>query len=126
MLSAIIWPTLALTEVLSLLLHLAKSSRESAHDALVGHLVDVGLDEESKVEDELIAHVLGVRDDDRVPKDGVLPVGGVYGYVAVAEGLTGDDVLVQNVEVDERSAGCGRVAGGGDATRRRLGDNLGA
>lgn len=100
-------PALALAQVLILLLHFAKDGGEAADDALVGDLVNVGLDEQAKVEDELVAHVLGVGDEDGVAEDGVLAVGRVDGHVAVAEGLAWDDVLLEDVKVDERSAaGC--------------------
>ena len=68
-------------------------------------MVDVGVNEEAEVEDELIALVLGVGDDDGVAQDAVLGVGRVHGEVAVAEGLAGYDVLVEDVEVDQGGAG---------------------
>ena len=46
-----------------------------------------------------------MRDDDGVTEDGVLSVRGVDGEVAVAKGLAGDDVLVENVKVDEGRLG---------------------
>lgn len=104
---------LAQAQVLVLLFHLGKSGGEAADDALVGGVVDVGLDEEAKVEDELIAQILSVRNDDGVAEDGVLAVGRVDGDVAVAKGLARDYVLVEDVKVDERRTG--RVLGGGDA-----------
>jgi hypothetical protein len=42
-----------------------------------------------------------VGDDDGEAQDGVLAVGGVDGDEAVAEGLAGDDVFLEDVEVDE-------------------------
>lgn len=99
-----------------MLLHLGKCSGETADDALVGGMVDVGLDEEAKVEDELIAQILSVRNDDGVAEDCVLAVGRVDGDVAVAKGLARDDVLLEDVKVDERRAR--RVVGDGDASRR--------
>lgn len=111
--SGSIWGLAAAAEVLVLLLHLGKGGGEAADDTLVGGVVDVGLDEEAKVEYELIAQILSVRDDDGVAEDGVFAVGRVDGDVAVAEGLARDDVLLQDVKVDE--AGAGRVFRGGDA-----------
>lgn len=117
---------LALAEILILLLHLGKGGGEVPHHALVGSLVDIGLDEDAKVEDELVAEILGVGDDDGVAEHGVLAVGRVDGYVAVAKGLAGDDVFVEDVKVDEGLA-CGEgCLGGGDASGRRLGDDFGA
>lgn len=110
-------------QVLILLLHLGKCLGQTPHDALIRRLVALGLHQQAKVEDELIAHVLCMRDDDGKPQDGVLSVGGVDGDIAVAEGLAGDDVLLQDVKVDERRP---LAVGGGDATWRSLGDDFGA
>lgn len=121
---AVVQLVLDLAEVLVLLLHLSKGGGEAADDALVGGVVDVGLDEEAKVEDELVAQVLVVGNDDGVAEDGVLAVGGVDGDVAVAKGLARDNVLLQDVKVDERRARA--RLGGGDASWGRLRDNLGA
>jgi hypothetical protein len=68
-------------------------------------MVDIGVEDEAKVEDELVAQILCVGDDDGVAEDGVLAVRGVDGEVAVAKGLAGDDVLVQDVKVDEGRLG---------------------
>ena len=112
------------TQILILLLHLGKSRGETANDALVGGGGDGCLDEQAKVEDELIAQILSVRDDDGVAENGVLSVGGVDGDVAVAKGLARDNVLLQDVKVDEgRARGCFR---GGDASWGRLRDYFGA
>lgn len=110
--------TVTLAQILILLLHFGKGGSEISHDALVGCLVYIGLDEEAKVEDELIALILGVSDDDGEAEDGVFVIGGVDGDVAVAKGLSGDDVLVQDVKVDEGLAGrsCRSCLGGGDAS----------
>jgi len=115
---------LAAAQVLVLLLHLGKGDGEASYDMLKGGVVGVGLDEQAKVEDELVALVLCVGDDDGLPEDGVLAVGGVDGDEAVAKGLPGDDVLLQDVEVDERRARGG--VRGRDASWGRLGDDLGA
>jgi hypothetical protein len=113
---------LALAEVLVLLLHLGKGGGEAADDTLVRDLVNVGVDEQAKVEDELVALVLGVGDDDGEAEDGILAVGGVDGDVAVAKGLARDDVLLEDVKVDERRAGA--TFGGGDAAGGRLRNDL--
>lgn len=65
-----------------------------------------------------------MRDDDGEAEDGVLAVGRVDGEVAVAKGLPRDDVLLEDVEVDERRFGAG--ARGGDAACGGLGDDFGA
>lgn len=89
-------------QVLVLLLHLGECLSQTPHDALIRCLVALRLHQQTKVEDELIAHVLGVRDDYRESQDSVLAVRGVDGDITVAEGFAGDDVLLQDVKVDER------------------------
>lgn len=68
-------------------------------------MVDISVEDEAKVEDELVAQVLCMGDDDGVAEDGVLSIRSVDGEVAVAKCLAGDDVLVQDVKVDEGSLG---------------------
>lgn len=68
-------------------------------------MVDVGLDEEAKVEYEFIAQILCVGNDDGVAEDRVFAVWGVYCDVAVAKRLAGNDVFLEDVKVDERRAG---------------------
>ena len=62
-------------------------------------------------------------DDDRMAEDGKLAVGRIDGDIAVAEGLAGDDVLMQDIKIDETDPG-GIGVSGGDASWRRLGNNL--
>lgn len=116
---------LCLTEaqVLVLLLHLGECLSQAPHNALIRCLVALRLHQQAEVEDELIAHVLGMWDDHRESQDGVLAIGRVDGDIAVAEGLARDDVLLQNVEVDERRPLAIR---GGDAAWRSLSDDFGA
>lgn len=85
----------------------------------------MGLDEQAEVEDELVALVFGMSDDDGEAKDGVFAVGRVDGEVAVAKGLARDDVFLEDVEINEGWTGVGCV-GGGDASWGRLGDDFGA
>ena len=113
---------LALAQVLVLLLHLSERGGQASDHAFVGDLAGVDIDEQTKVEDELIALVLGVGDDDGVAEDGVFAIGGVYGDIAIAEGLPRDDVLLEDVEVNERRASA--ALRGGNASRRGLCDNL--
>lgn len=109
-------------QVLILLLHLGKCLSQTPHDALIRGLVALGLDQQAKVEDELIAHILWIPNDHGEPQDGVFAVGRVDCDIAVAEGLAGDDVLLQDVKVDERRP---LAVGGGDAAWRSLGDDFG-
>lgn len=90
----------AQAKILILLLHLGKSRGEIPHHALVGSLVDISLDEDAEVEDEFIAQILGVGNNDREAEHGVLAVWGVDSDVAVAKGLAGDDVFLEDVKVD--------------------------
>lgn len=112
---------------LVLLLHLGERDGQAPHDALIGHLVAiVGLDDQAKVEDELVALVLWVGDGDGEAQDAVLGVRVVDGDVAVEEGLARDDVLLQHVKVEEAGlarrlllqGGAGGAVEGHDAARR--------
>jgi hypothetical protein len=85
-------------------------------------LVAFGLHQQAKVEDELIAHVLCMRNDHGEPQDSVFAVGRVDCDIAVAKGLAGDDVLLQDVKINERRA---LAVAGGDAAWRSLGDDFG-
>lgn len=58
---------LAKAQVLILLLHLGKRLGQTPHDALIRCLVALSLDQQAKVEDELIAHILWIADDHGVP-----------------------------------------------------------
>lgn len=113
---------LTLAQVLVLLLHLGECGGQASDHTFVGDLVGVDIDEQTKVEDELIALVLGVGDDDGIAEDGVFAIGRVYGNIAIAKGLPGDDVLLEDVEVDERRASA--ALRGGDTSWWRLCDNL--
>lgn len=61
-----------------------------------------------------------MRDDNRVTENRELSIGRVDGQIAVAEGLAGDNVLMENVKVDEGRF-C-RVCDGSDAAGWRLSD----
>lgn len=90
---------LVLAEVLILFLQLAECGGKTADNGLIGELVDIGLDDKAEVEDELVAEILGVCDDNWIAKDGVFTVGGVDGHITVAERLAGDYIFLQNIEV---------------------------
>lgn len=91
-------PLLA-TQIPILDLHLAKQNRQPPHDPLKRPAVAPLLDHNAKVEHELVARVLLVRDEDGVADDDVLARGVGGGHEAVAEGLAGDDVGLEVVEV---------------------------
>jgi hypothetical protein len=115
---------LAQAKILILLLHLGKGGGEIPDNTLVGSLVDIGFKDDAKIKNELIAEVLGVCNDDGISEHGILAVGGVDGDEAVAKGLAGDDVLMEDVEIDEGLAGVEGCFRGGDGAGGRLGDNL--
>lgn len=100
-------------QILILLLHLGKRHREPSHHPLVGDLVDIALDDQPKVEDELVALVLGVGDGDGEAEHRVLGVGVIDGNVPVEEGVAWDDVLLEDVKIEETWFWC---PGGGRGT----------
>jgi hypothetical protein len=117
-----------LAQIPALLLHLGERDSQPAHDALVGHLVDIALDDQAEVEDELVAVVARARDGHGEAQHKVLAFRVGHGDVAVAEGLARDDVLLQHAEVEQRrlggavgAAGAGPGNGNGhDAARWAL------
>ena len=52
-----------------------------------------------------------MRDENGIAEDSVFAVGSSDGDVAVAECLARNDVLLEDIEVDERTAGGGLVSG---------------
>ena len=93
---------LAQAQKLVLFLHFGKRRRQAADYALVRHMIGVGVDQQPKVEDELVALILRVTNDHGVTKDRIPTIGRVDCDIAVAERLSRDDVLVEHVKVDER------------------------
>lgn len=91
-------PLLA-TQVPVLDLHLPKRNRQPPHDPLKRPAVAPLLHHDAKVEHELVARVLLVRDEDGVADDDMLARGVGRRHEAVAEGLAGDDVGLEMVEV---------------------------
>ncbi len=114
----------ALAEIAALLLHLGKGHGQAAHDALVGDLVDVILDDEAKVEDEGVAVVALAGNGDGETEDNVFPLGVGNGNVAVAKGLARDEIFAEHAEVEQRWLGGAGARHGDDAARRALSHNL--
>lgn len=119
-------PTAQGAQVLVLLLELGKCDGQATDDTLVRQLVcggQAGVDDEAKVEDELVAVVFWVEDGYWKPQDAALAVRVPHRHVPVKKGLARDDVLLQHVKVEERCL-CGSLRRD-DAAGRTLGDDFG-
>lgn len=108
--------------------HFRESGGQAPDDALVGGLVNVFVrvagDDQTKVEDEFVAVVAWAGDGHGEAEDRIFAVGVVDSDEAVAKCFAGDDVFLEDIEIEK--GGLVEASDGDDAAWWALGYNLGA